>query len=165
MRPGQKFTEKQRLEVEEALKSAGTKEEFQRVQAVLLRMKFGLRASEIAETLNMHTASVWRIHARFFNEGGGIFKSKEHGGRHRENLALKEEKQLLEPFLKTAERSGILIVSRIKKAYENKLGRSVPESTVYRMLERHGWRKITPRPCHPKMDEEKQREFKKTSEI
>jgi len=30
------------------------------------------------------------------------------------------------------------------------------------MLERHGWRKIAPRPSHPKADPQAQEAFKKT---
>jgi len=163
MRPRKRFTEKQHIEVKQALKTTRTKEEFQRVQAVLLRMEYGLRAAEIAKTLDMHTASVWNIHARFFKEGSSIFQSKVHGGRYRENLTIKEEQKLLKSFFEQATRSGILIVSKIKEAYEELLGREVPHSTIYRMLERHGWRKIAPRPSHPKTDIELQETFKKTS--
>jgi len=42
------------------------------------------------------------------------------------------------------------------------LGYKVPASSVYRMLERHGWRKIVPRPSHPKADPQAQEAFKKT---
>ena len=55
-------------------------------------------------------------------------------------------------------------VSRIKAAYEQALGRKVPKSTVYRMLARHGWRKVVPRPRHPKSDAATQAAFKKTDE-
>ena len=37
------------------------------------------------------------------------------------------------------------------------------ESTIYRLLDRHGWRKLVPRPVHPKADLEEQAAFKKTS--
>ena len=93
-----------------------------------MRMGYGVRASEIAKTLDMHRASVWKIHARFLN------KRKE-----------------VEYF----------IVSKIKEAYEKLLGREVPHSTIYRMLERHGWRKIAPTPSHPKADPQAQEAFKK----
>ncbi len=53
------------------------------------------------------------------------------------------------------------MVSDIKAAYEAKIGRKVPKSTVYRMLERHGWRKIALRPHHPKTDPLAQESFKK----
>ena len=65
MRPRQQFTEKQKLELKLALKSATSKEEFQRVQAVLLRMELGLRAAEIGKILGLHTASIWEIHCDF----------------------------------------------------------------------------------------------------
>jgi transposase len=35
-------------------------------------------------------------------------------------------------------------------------------STIYRLLERHGWRKVMPRPRHPKADVAAQAAFKKT---
>jgi len=162
MRPRQEFTEKQKSEVRLALKSVTGKEDFQRVQAVLLRMELGLGASEIAKILGLHTASVWKIHARFFREGAGIFESKTHGGRYRENLSMSQERKLLKPFLKQAEKSGMLLVSSVKTAYEKELGCKVPASSVYRMLERHGWRKIVPRPSHPKADPQAQEAFKKT---
>jgi len=163
MRPKREFTEKQREEVKAALKTSCDKEEYQRVQAVWLRMKLGLQASEIAKILGMHTGSVWRIHSRFFREGTSIFRSEPHGGRYRENLSLSEEKKFLSPFTENASKSGVLVVSGIKLAYEKALGHKVPKSTVYRMLERHGWRKLAPRPCHPKSDAEAQKTFKKTS--
>lgn len=163
MRPKQEFSEEQYKEVKNALKSTKDKEEFQRVQAVLLRMELDLEADKIADLLGMHQASVWKIHAKFFKEGSVIFKSKPHGGRYNENMSFEEELEFLKPFLKDAERSGILIVSKIHRAYEKKIDRKVPASTVYRLLERHGWRKIVPRPSHPKADLQAQEAFKKTS--
>jgi transposase len=162
MRPKQEFTEAQYREVEESLKAAETKDEFQRVQAVMLRMELDLGAAEIGKLLGMHTASVWKIHARFFNDGVTIFKNKPRGGRLHENLSPSHEEKLLKPFLKKARRSGILIVSEIKKSYEKEIGREVPLSTIYRFLGRNGWRKIVPRPSHSKTDIEAQESFKKT---
>jgi transposase len=85
------------------------------------------------------------------------------GGRHRENLSVEEEDALLSQFTADASDGGIIVVSRIKSAYEQKLGQVVPKSTVYRMLARHDWRQIVPRPRHPKSDTEAQEDFKKTS--
>jgi transposase len=162
MRPRRQFTEQQKREVEEALKVTRNKEEYQRIQVVWLRMTLGLRASEIGKLTGLHPASIWRIHARFFREGSSIFNSNPHGGRYRENLTLSEEKKVLSPFVKSASVSGVLIVSGIKLAYEKALGHQVPKSTVYRMLERHGWRKLAPRPSHPNADPEAQADLKKT---
>jgi len=61
---------------------------------------------------------------------------------------MEDEKRFLSPFIEKASRSGVLVVSGIKLAYEKTLGHKVPKSTIYRMLERNGWRKIMPRPSH-----------------
>ena len=55
-----------------------------------------------------------------------------------------------------------MVVNEVKAAYEEAVGRKVPNPTVYRMLARHGWRKVAPRPRQPKADPEKMEAFKKT---
>ena len=163
MRPRMEFSEADKQAVRNAMKRSGTVEEFKRLQAVYMRMEFGLRAAEIGEALGLHTASVWKIHARFFKYGAEIFISAPHGGRHHANLSVEEEKAVLSPFLKDAENGKIITVSSVQKAYEEKLGKEVAPSTIYRALARHGWRKVTPRPCHPKADKDAQENFKKNS--
>lgn len=44
-------------------------------------------------------------------------------------------------------------------AWEQQLGHQVHNSTVYRLLKRHQWHKIKPRPRHPKADPEERAEF------
>jgi hypothetical protein len=53
-------------------------------------------------------------------------------------------------------------VEQIWRAFEQRVGRPVDDSTIYRLLYRHGWRKLMPRPRHPKSDLETQEQFKKT---
>ena len=52
-----------------------------------------------------------------------------------------EEKKLMQPFLRKARYGGIIEVMEIRQAYEEKLGRRVSDSTVYRLLKRHGLNK------------------------
>jgi transposase len=87
------------------------------------------------------------------------------GGRRRENLSVEDEKRLLKTFIKKAKGGGVLVVTEVKAAYEKAVGRPVPKSTVYRMLARHGWRKIAPRPRHPKTSVDEQEAFKKNFPI
>jgi hypothetical protein len=96
-------------------------------------------------------------------EGEAVLKGTGRGGRYYQNLTLEEERQLLQEFLPQAEKGGILEASRVKAAYEKVLGRQVPKSTIYRMLARHGRRKVVPRPRHPKSDAATQAAFKKTA--
>jgi transposase len=110
----------------------------------------------------LQAPSVRRIHSQFFKGGINALKGVGRGGRHRENLSIEQEQLLLKRFFTRAQQGGILEVSEVKRAYEKKVGHIVPKSTVYRMLARHGWRKVVPRPRHPKTDEAAQSAFKKT---
>jgi transposase len=145
------------------LKQAKSKSEFQRIQAVYLRVATPMTPEEIAAALAWHPGTVRNIHSAFLRNGEEAFQVSLRGGRHRENLSVAEEDDLLDQFLAAAGDGGVIVVSGIKAAYEQKLGQSVPKSTVYRMLARHDWRQIVPRPRHPKSDIAAQEAFKKTS--
>ena len=69
---------------------------------------------------------------------------------------------VLAPFVARAESGGMLTVTEIQRAYEVQTGKSVAPSTVYRLLDRHGWRKVVLRPRHPKTDVAAQAALKKT---
>lgn len=144
------------------MKRAKTKGEFQRLQCVWLRASFGFSSKQVATALGWHPCSVRRVQSHFLKGGEASLKGAGRGGRRRQNLTFQQEEELLQEFLASSGKGGILEVSRIKVAYENLLGRNVPHSTVYRMLARHGWRKIAPRPRHPKSEASAQAEFKKT---
>ncbi len=144
------------------LKQAETKAQFQSVQCLWLRASLGLTADQVATAIGWHPNSVRKLQARYFREGEAALKRGGRGGRYFQNLTIEEERQLLQEFLVQSETGGILEVSRVKTAYEQALGRKVPKSTVYRMLARHGWRKVLPRPRHPKSDAATQAAFKKT---
>ena len=53
-------------------------------------------------------------------------------------------------------------MGQIWQANAQRIGHKVDDSTIYRLLHRHGWRMVTPRPRHPKSDLETQEQFKKT---
>ena len=52
---------------------------------------------------------------------------------------------------------------RIKPAIEARLGKTLALSSVYRMLARHGWRKLAPDTHHPQGDPEARDDWKKNS--
>jgi transposase len=78
-------------------------------------------------------------------------------------LTLEQERQFLEPFFRQAQAGEIATTGEIHHAFEERIAHEVDESTIYRLLQRHGWRKVVPRPCHPKAREDAQETFKKTS--
>src|SRR2546428_9253054 len=73
------------------------------------------------------------------------------------------EKALLARFAKAAGAGEMLNIHDLKAAYEKAIGHATSDSTVYNLLHRHGWRKLMPRPFHPKRDLAAQNAFKKTA--
>jgi transposase len=144
------------------LKEAKNKAEYQRIQCVWLRAALGLRAAQIATALGWQVDSVRQVHSDYLRQGEAVLRSKPSGGRHRQNLTIEQEQELLFPFLQQAEAGGVLVVAPVQAAYEAAVGRPVHHSVVYRALHRQGWRKIMPRPRHPKASEEAQEAFKKS---
>ena len=161
MRPPRSLPEGSVERLAQALRGARSKAEFQRVQCVWLRAALGLNANQVGQALGWRPTSVRRLQAQFLRQGEGFWEHPERGGRRHQNLTREEEAQLLKSFLPPAEQGGLLEVSRVKQAYEQAVGHVVPKSTVYRMLARHGWRKLAPRPRHPQADEARQQAFKK----
>lgn len=155
--PGSKET------LEQLLKNVKTKTQFQRVQCLWLRASLGLSSHDVAVAIGWNTSSVRHLQALFLKEGETVFQASKRGGRYRANITTDEENSFLASFLEKSVRGEILVVSEIKRAYEKIVGHMVPKSTIYRILARHGWRKITPRPHHPKTDVILQEEFKKNS--
>lgn len=147
--------------LERLLTETKTKENFRRVQCVWLRVALSMSSIAVATAVGLKVSTVRMVQSHYFRYGESSLLGRGRGGRRHENLSKEEEKKLLVNFLEKAERGGILVVSEIKSAYEKVIGHVVPKSTIYRMLARHGWRKITPRSHHPLVSYEDQEEFKK----
>jgi len=128
---------------------------------VWLRVEQDMPATEIARAVGLHEVTVRVIQRDFIARGKDAFISEKRGGRHRQLMTFEEEEGFLKGFLEAAGDASLLVVSEIKAALEKKLGREVHKTTVYRILKRHGWRKLAPRPKHPKQDKEAVDAFKK----
>lgn len=146
----------------ERLKQANSHSEYQRIQCVLIRATLGSSAAEIAQLLGWSRATVHVLHSRWAKEGDAIFDLRGRGGRRHQHLSAAQEQDLLAPFVERARAGGMLTVAEIHLAYQEQVGKAVAPSTIYRLLDRHGWRKVVPRPRHPKTDVAAQGAFKKT---
>jgi transposase len=162
MRPQRPISEQAKASLEELLKRTKTKADFRRVQCIWLRAAFAMSSDEVARAVGFSPATVKKLWSQYFSDGEEVLIGQGRGGRRRANLSLEEEQKLLVHFFDKAESGEVLVVNEVKAAYEKAVGRMVPKSTVYRMLARHGWRKIAPRPRHPKADPQKMEAFKKT---
>jgi transposase len=145
------------------LKRASSHTQYQRIQCVLIRATLGSSAAQIAQLLGWSTATVHVMHSGWAKEGEAIFDVRRRGGRHHEHLTAQQESELLAPFVQRAQAGGMLTVAEVQQAYCERSGKEVARSTIYRLLQRHGWRKVVPRPRHPKADVAAQAAFKKTA--
>lgn len=150
------------LRMEALMREAKSAIELRRIQAIYFRARYGEMAEEISGRTGLKVQSIRNLHSAWLREGDAVLEAGNKGGRYHEHLTLEQERSLIEGHRAKAEKGGILEVSIIHRAYEQMVGKKVAKSTVYRMLHRHGWRKIAPRPRHPKADKEAQEAFKKT---
>ena len=156
-----KCTKGQVRRLKTALRWKGDPQRRQRIQMVLLR-ESGMTQPAIAGALGVSLSTVNRAHMAYDRGGLKALKSKPSGGRKRENITLAEETVLLARFAKAAGAGEMLNIHDLKAAYEKAIGHDTSNSTVYNLLARHGWRKLMPRPFHPKRDIAAQNSFKKT---
>ena len=146
------------------VKNANTAKQLRTGLSVVLPNSLGLSNTMAAQILGIGSATVVRMQRKIRDQVANKPAQKgTWGGRRRQLLSIEEEKQFLEPWIEKAEAGGVLVVPPIHEALEERLGHKVSASTVYRILARHGWRKVTPDTCHPKRDAQAQEEFKKNS--
>jgi transposase len=120
------------------------------------------KAEEIAKHCGVSKAPVHQGICTDNRFGVKAIETPGKGGRRHEYLTLQEEQQFLAPFFARAESGEIATTAEIWQAFEAQVGHKVDDSTLYRLLKRHGWRKLMPRPRHPKAHKEAQHQFKKT---
>ena len=144
------------------LSKAKTAEELRQAQAVVMPLEFGLSIEQTARVIGVSTGWACQLRNRFIREGGIPQKDKPlRGGRRRANMSLEEEEAFLAPFFDKAKEGGILVVSEIKNALDQRLGRNVALASAYNLLHRHDWRKLAPDKRHPKSDADAQEDWKK----
>jgi transposase len=136
--------------------------EMREAMAVLLPAELKTSLEQTARLLGVGRATVPRLQAGFRERRQPLStERKRWGGRRRSLMNAEEEKEFLQPWIEPAQTGGILVVSPIRAALAQRLGRPVKASVVYRLLARHGWRKVAPDTHHPKSDPQVQEDWKK----
>lgn len=128
-------------------------------QSILLPVHFGLTTEQTGLALGTSRATVVRLRAESRSRfPGQTIPRRNWGERRHQNLTPEEEELLLKPCFEAARQGGVLVVAPIKKAYEERVGRAVPDSKIYRLLARYGQRKVTPDGRHPQDTDRQVRE-------
>jgi len=150
-----------------AIATARTVQELRAAQSILLSATLGITLEQTAAMLGVSRASAARSQKRFresSTKGPRAGQPKATwGGRRRALMSYQEEQDFLAPWVEKAATGGIWVVSPLRAALAQKLGRKVAATVVYRMLSRHGWRKVAPDTRHPKSDPQVQEAWKKNS--
>ena len=139
---------------------AKTVMELRKALSVLLVSETGLDAIQTSEILGISVRTVFRNRGSIRNQDES--RRNTWGGRRHYSMTIKEEQDFLHTWEAKANEGGVLSVPPVHAALMETLGRSIPMSTTYRLLARHGWRKVQPDTKHPKSKPEIQEEFKKT---
>lgn len=157
---------KEETKLAKLIKSKKTNICVRRVQCVYLQIAYGWKSEEIAIVVGYTPSYVRTIQSGYKKEGEKVFYlNEEKSEQDAKNLTLEEERELISQFEEKSKTGALVEISEIHQAYcqkvEEKLGKTPHKATTYRMLKRHGWRKIMPRPNHPKNDPSILEDFKK----
>jgi len=147
------------------LKSARTAEELRTAQAVLLPLEMGLSLEQTARIIGRSKGATCSMRTRFVQVSAGQRPSSRSKRtlRNRAKADLQREREVLDEVLTNAATGGIVVIPQIKPEVEALLGKPMALSTLYRMLARHGWRKLAPDTRHPQSDPLAQEAWKKNS--
>lgn len=144
----------------EAAEKAKTSDDLRMAQAVLIPALLDIPDRITGQIIGRSRGTVVQLRKQF----SSLEKAQDRnwGGRRCGYMTVEQERQFLTKFLEQPSSGGILVVSQIQRAFEAEVGRKVAQSTIYRMLERHGWRSIIPRPRHPNGETEAPEGLEKT---
>jgi transposase len=151
------------LELLEWVRAGQARAEYQRRLAVWLTYLRQFPAHEVATLLGVSTPAVWRWLSQYNRQGPAGLARRGRGGRRWAFLSLDQERELLAELQEQAGRGQVLTAKQIHGRVRQAVGKKVSLDYVYRLLHRHGWRKLGPRPRHVKADPQAQTEFKKNS--
>jgi transposase len=141
-------------------------ETLRQCQAVLLPAVFGATLEQTAQVLGVGRATVPRLQTAFRKQGASLpAVARNWGGRRQSLLTPEEEVVFLKPWMADAATGHLVVVAPLRAALAQRLGQPVKPSVVYRLLARHGWRKVAPDTRHPKSQPELQEDWKKNSPL
>lgn len=139
------------------------REQFQRWQVIYVLLTKGFGAQDTADLVGVAQGTVYQWVHLYNQQGPQALVLQGRGGRRKALLSPEEEKVVLEEVATQAKEGTVVVAQTIRSHVEEKLGHSVSKDYAYDLLHRHGWRKVAPRPRHPKGDKAKQDAFKKNS--
>jgi dienelactone hydrolase len=149
----------------ELLRTAKTVEQMRQAQAVLLPLELGLSLEQTALAIGRSVGATCNMRTRFMavKAGQRAAPRSKRELRNRATATLDREAKILDQVLRGAADGAVLVVPQLKAKIEARLGKPLALSSVYRMLARHGWRKLAPDTRHPDGNPQAREDWKKNS--
>jgi transposase len=147
-------------EIRRRMLESADRQQFQRWQVIWLASK-GLSAQCIGDFVGVSDGTVHQWIHHYNHQGPEWIILQGRGGRRHGLLDVEEERLFLEELNEEAQKGKIIVAFDFRERIEKKIGRKVSKDYLYDLLHRHGWRKVAPRPQHPKAKRNEQEEFKK----
>ena len=142
------FSDEQVAEINEARKNNKDKNVERRLTVLSMKAS-GKTLEEIVVRTAYNPDYARSLVTKYFAKGLESIIGKKRPGNHR-NMSVEEESAFINSFIERARAGELITVKDIKAAYEAKVGHKIGSGHIYIILKRHGWRKIKPRPVHPK---------------
>ncbi len=98
------------------------------------------QAEDIARTVGVSASTIHRVIAAYNRGGVAAIEMPGKGGRRHQYLTLEQERAFLQPFVTRAAQGERATAAEIHQAFEERVGHLVDDSSIYRLLNRHGWR-------------------------
>lgn len=153
------FPEGTKEKMEILMKEVEKANELKRVQSIFLGAQ-GLEAKDISVIVGLKEQSIWRLWKRYRKEGEDAIFDQRGKNRGKAYWSIEEESAFLSEFRDKAKTGGIVTMKEIIKSHREKLEQDLSKGATYNLLRRHGWRKIVPRPEHPKHNPEDAERFR-----
>lgn len=147
------------------IRGAADRDSYQKRLAIWLTFIGPFHAHEVAGMLGVSTQAIWLWLGQYNKHGPSALDRQGRGGRRWAFLSFEEEEILLQPFRRRAAQGEIVTAKAMWPEISQTIGREVSLAFVYKLLHRHGWRKLGPRPRHVKSNPEVQDDFKKNSPV
>lgn len=153
------FTKEQAEEIEEARRKNKNKKADRRLCVLQMKAQ-GKKLDEIVNRTGFNRTYARSLVTKYFVEGLETIIGKKRHANHR-NISHEAESNFVNSYIERAKKGELITVKDIKAAYETIVGHPIGSGHIYMILKRHGWRKIKPRPEHPKKASEAEIEASK----
>jgi transposase len=130
------------------VRTARTREEYQKRIAIWMTVKGPFPAHRVASLLLVSKQAVWLWVGQYNRKGPDGLQRQGRGGRRRAYLSLDQEKALLESLKRDAERGRTPRAREVQEEISEVTRRTVSISYVYRLFKRIGWQKLDARGHH-----------------